>query len=151
MRRLPRPLSLVLLAVLALGLNATAGEEGLAADGLPLIAGDYAGKVSFKFFPLDPSEKNEKGSFPATCAVAQKGAEITLDIEVQTDEGLQQWTLVGVLGNTNFWVTNASATDPLTLSGRVKGKAPKLKLKATGVLGGPNDLNTVKFSFEPAE
>ena len=146
MRRLSLPLSLVLLTVLGLGLKAIAGE-GPGADGLPVIAGSYAGKVNYTFFPLEPSEKKKKGSFPATCEVTQKGAEIQIVIDVQSEEGLQQWTLTGALGNSNFWVTNGSLTEPLTLSGHVKGKEPKLKLKLAGVLGGPDELNEVKFSF----
>lgn len=150
MRKLPRPVTFALLAVLALGLNVAALGEEPSADGLPDIAGDYVGKVSFKFFPLDPSEKKSHGSFPATCTVLQKGSAIELDIEVTSDEGPQQWTLTGVLGNSSFWATNASATDPLTLSGRVTGKT-KLKWRAAGVLAGADELNEVRFNFAPVE
>ena len=78
-------------------------------DGKPDIHGSWMGRARATESHLSGTEKNGVAEpYPITFAIAQTGADITLDVTISRDEGPLVYRLTGKVGRGKFW---AEGTD----------------------------------------
>ena len=140
------------LKVLGLGLAlAGAGLFALhrarAQDGNPDASGNWEGKVAFRDFSLDPASNGDNGRIPASMAISQAGADLSLSLSVTTGEGVMTFLLSGFVGNGNFWASNGDTENPMVLSGHFGGSEQSLKMKGMGVVVSGTTVSEVKFNL----
>ena len=109
------------------------------------IAGTYAGKVNFKFFPMTEGTPASRGSDEAEATVTYDPPNLFVNITVHTDDGDILYTLMGSYGLGRFHASGGGPGGQATIAGKATGAAGKIKLTGTGFNLPLDSVTELKF------
>ncbi len=139
------PVILPLLLILLLAAPAAPVEAP------PGIDGAWSGTMSGKTTPLDTGVASTKVRVPVSLVASQAGADATLTLTVHWVDGDEVFDMAGKSGNRGFWAYNGDPSAPFMIVGTIGGKAPRLKLKARGILATGIDVSEVTLSLKKSQ
>ena len=147
-----RPLlAALVLAALAAG-SATvlrAGQEPVAADGLPAMSGTWNGKIALRTAGLDPSVAPLSLRGLARLEITQNGYLLNATLTIVGDPPTPDtvYDLHGQVGNGQFWLqgdTTGLGT-PMQILGKVTDARGTLRTKASGIFTSGDSAGTLSL------
>ncbi len=137
----------VVLGALALVLSLAPRADAAAASPAD-VTGSYAGKLSYKFYPLVEGDSPEHGSLPATADFTMNATMIGVVLTVETPEGAEVYNLQGRYGLGRFWAAGNGPSGQMSIQGTARGAPGSLKIAGAGSIVSADTLNTFKVNLK---
>ncbi|HET6202570.1 MAG TPA: hypothetical protein VFI25_07180 [Planctomycetota bacterium] len=139
-----RPTIVLATALVLGGLGGAAASLRLQGvpNGIPDLAGQWAGRVQFTEYDLSDSSSSsyDRKSCTFVLLVTQTGANLAMQLapSCPSDDSTPAILLTGKVGNRHFWAYASSsaageAEGEILLSGKVSGSGARLKMKGIGI------------------
>lgn len=127
--------------VLAVPVDSRAGSPP------PDAFGRYAGRAAWRNSPLDPENRRERGVVSARLEVLP-GEGLSVALEVDTDEGTEEFLGRGLYGNGQVWFVFEDGEGLMVLAGTVKGSPGRRKIRAAGQMVSAQEVLHLKVALK---